>query len=106
MDDYLAMYTPTRLLYPILVLAGILVTVLSLYSISTSAGELISSHVNETLMDKPVQSQSYTGQDIPYGEASNEQRKKMLATQHIEKSRKCDGCNVSSNQTAHDSIWH
>jgi hypothetical protein len=101
------MHMPIRLLYPILVLVGILVTVLSLYSVSTSAGELIASRVNETFMDKSVQSQSYAGRSVPYGEATNEQRKGMLATQqYIKKSPKCDGCNVSSNKTAHEGLWH
>jgi hypothetical protein len=106
MSDYFEMRTSPHLLYPILVLAGIVVTVLSLYSISTTAGELMPSDVKDLNKDNQVQSQLYSGQNVSYGEATHEQRKKMLQAQHnIEKSGKCTDCNLTLNQSIHEKVW-
>lgn len=100
------MHTSTRLLYPILVLAGILVIVLSLFSVSTTAGELIQNSSRENIVDKQSQSTLSAGLDMRYGELTNEQRRQIVAVQqHTAKSRKCNGCGTASTQRTSDNLW-
>lgn len=100
------MHTSTRLLYPILVLVGILVIVLSLFSVSTTADELILNSSRENVVGKQSQSTLSAGLDMRYGELTNEQRRQVVAAQqHTTKSRKCHGCGTVSRQRAGDSLW-
>ncbi len=100
------MHISTRLLYPILVLVGILVVVLSLFSVSTTAGELILNSSREHVVDKQNQSTLTAGLDMRYGELTNEQRRQVAAAQQpTAKSRKCNGCATASTQHAADSLW-
>lgn len=101
------MHTSTRLLYPILVLAGILVIALSLFSVSTTAGELILTDSHENVIDKQSQPTLSAGLDVRYGEVTNQQRRQILAAQqHTTKSRKCNSCGTASTQRASsDSLW-
>ncbi|MFA5170322.1 MAG: hypothetical protein WC426_02065 [Sulfuriferula sp.] len=100
------MHTSTRLLYPILVLAGVLVIVLSLFSVSTTAGELTQNSSRENVVDKQSQSTLSAGLDMRYGELTNEQRRQVVAAQqHTTKSRKCNDCGTASTQRAGDSLW-
>lgn len=98
------MQTPTRLLYPILVLAGILVTGLSLFSISTRAGELV--QANTVVTDKPHQPTTLNDLYVRYGEVTNEERKQLLMTQPgSSKSHRCVDCGLTQTSRATEGVW-
>lgn len=98
------MQTPTRLLYPILVLAGILVTGLSLFSMSTRASELV--QANTVVSEKQHQPTTLNDLYVRYGEVTNEERKQLrMARQGSSKSHPCVDCGMAQTSRAAEGVW-